>query len=126
MARIAGIDLPKQKRGEIGLTYIFGIGRSTAQKILTKAGVDWNKKVQDWNDEEQNKIRTVITDSVKVEGALRSEVQMNIKRLMDIGCYRGIRHRLGLPVRGQSTKNNARTRKGRKKTVANKKKATKG
>ena len=126
MARIAGIDLPKQKRGEIGLTYIYGIGRSTAQQILTKAGVDWNKKVQDWNDEEQNKIRTVITDSVKVEGALRSEVQMNIKRLMDIGCYRGIRHRLGLPVRGQSTKNNARTRKGRKKTVANKKKATKG
>jgi small subunit ribosomal protein S13 len=126
MARIAGIDLPKQKRGEIGLTYIFGIGRSTAQKILTKAGVDWNKKVQDWNDEEQNKIRTIITDSVKVEGSLRSEVQMNIKRLMDIGCYRGIRHRLGLPVRGQSTKNNARTRKGRKKTVANKKKATKG
>ncbi len=126
MARIAGIDLPKQKRGEIGLTYIYGIGRSTAQKILTKAGVDWNKKVQDWNDEEQNKIRTVITDSVKVEGSLRSEVQMNIKRLMDIGCYRGIRHRLGLPVRGQSTKNNARTRKGRKKTVANKKKATKG
>jgi small subunit ribosomal protein S13 len=126
MARIAGIDLPKQKRGEIGLTYIYGIGRSTAQQILTKAGVDWNKKVQDWNDEEQNRIRTVITDSVKVEGALRSEVQMNIKRLMDIGCYRGIRHRLGLPVRGQSTKNNARTRKGRKKTVANKKKATKG
>ena len=126
MARIVGVDLPKNKRGEIGLTYIFGIGRSTAQKILTKAGVDWNKKVQDWNDEEQNKIRTVITDSVKVEGALRSEVQMNIKRLMDIGCYRGIRHRLGLPVRGQSTKNNARTRKGRKKTVANKKKATKG
>jgi small subunit ribosomal protein S13 len=126
MARIAGIDLPKQKRGEIGLTYIYGIGRSTAQKILTKAGVDWNKKVQDWNDDEQNRIRTVITDSIKVEGALRSEVQMNIKRLMDIGCYRGIRHRLGLPVRGQSTKNNARTRKGRKKTVANKKKATKG
>ena len=126
MARIAGIDLPKQKRGEIGLTYIYGIGRSTAQKILTKAGVDWNKKVQDWNDDEQNRIRTVINDSHKVEGALRSEVQMNIKRLMDIGSYRGIRHRLGLPVRGQSTKNNARTRKGRKKTVANKKKATKG
>jgi small subunit ribosomal protein S13 len=126
MARIAGIDLPKQKRGEIGLTYIYGIGRSTAQKILTKAGVDWNKKVQDWNDEEQNKIRAVINENIKVEGALRSEVQMNIKRLMDIGCYRGIRHRLGLPVRGQSTKNNARTRKGRKKTVANKKKATKG
>ena len=126
MARIAGIDLPKQKRGEIGLTYIYGIGRSTARKILTKAGVDFNKKVQDWNDEEQNKIRAVINDAYKVEGALRSEVQMNIKRLMDIGCYRGIRHRLGLPVRGQSTKNNARTRKGRKKTVANKKKATKG
>ena len=126
MARIAGIDLPKQKRGEIGLTYIYGIGRSTAQKILSKANVDWNKKVQDWNDEDLNKIRTVITDSIKVEGALRSEVQMNIKRLMDIGCYRGVRHRQGLPVRGQSTKNNARTRKGRKKTVANKKKATKG
>lgn len=126
MARIAGIDLPKNKRGEVGLTYIFGIGRSTAQKILTSAGVDWNKKVQDWNDEEQNKIRTLINDNFKIEGALRSEVQMNIKRLMDIGCYRGIRHRLGLPTRGQSTKNNARTRKGRKKTVANKKKATKG
>lgn len=126
MARIAGIDLPKNKRGEIGLTYIFGIGRSTAQKILDVADVDRNKKVQDWNDEEQNKIRTVINDNFKIEGALRSEVQMNIKRLMDIGCYRGIRHRLGLPVRGQSTKNNARTRKGRKKTVANKKKATKG
>jgi len=126
MARIAGIDLPKNKRGEIGLTYIYGIGRSTAQKILSKAGVDWNKKVQDWNDEEQNSIRTVINDNFKVEGALRSETQMNIKRLMDIGCYRGIRHRIGLPVRGQSTKNNARTRKGRKKTVANKKKATKG
>jgi small subunit ribosomal protein S13 len=126
MARIAGIDLPKNKRGEIGLTYIFGIGRSNAQKILDIAGVDRNKKVQDWNDEEQNKIRAVINDNFKIEGALRSEVQMNIKRLMDIGCYRGIRHRLGLPVRGQSTKNNARTRKGRKKTVANKKKATKG
>ncbi|MCX6306764.1 MAG: 30S ribosomal protein S13 [Bacteroidetes bacterium] len=126
MARIAGIDLPKNKRGEIGLTYIFGIGRSNAQKILDLAGVDRNRKVQDWNDEEQNKIRAVINDNFKIEGALRSEVQMNIKRLMDIGCYRGIRHRLGLPVRGQSTKNNARTRKGRKKTVANKKKATKG
>jgi small subunit ribosomal protein S13 len=126
MARIAGIDLPKNKRGEIGLTYIFGIGRSNAQKILDLAGVDRNKKVQDWNDEEQNKIRAIINDNFKIEGALRSEVQMNIKRLMDIGCYRGIRHRLGLPVRGQSTKNNARTRKGRKKTVANKKKATKG
>jgi len=125
-SRIAGIDLPKQKRGEIGLTYIFGIGRSTAQKILDIAGVDRNKKVQEWNDEEQNKIRTIINDNFKIEGALRSEVQMNIKRLMDIGCYRGIRHRLGLPVRGRSTKNNARTRKGRKKTVANKKKATKG
>jgi len=126
MARIAGIDLPKNKRGEIGLTYIFGIGRSNAQKILDVAGVDRNKKVQDWTDDEQNKIRTIINDNFKIEGALRSEVQMNIKRLMDIGCYRGIRHRLGLPVRGQSTKNNARTRKGRKKTVANKKKATKG
>ncbi len=126
MARIAGIDLPKNKRGEIGLTYIYGIGRSTAQDILSKAGIDWNKKVQDWNDDEQNAIRTLIGDNVKVEGALRSEVQMNIKRLMDIGCYRGIRHRIGLPTRGQSTKNNARTRKGRKKTVANKKKATKG
>ena len=126
MARIAGIDLPKNKRGEIGLTYIFGIGKSTAQKILDLAGVDRSKKVQEWNDEEQNKIRSVINENFKIEGALRSEVQMNIKRLMDIGCYRGIRHRLGLPVRGQSTKNNARTRKGRKKTVANKKKATKG
>ena len=126
MARIAGIDLPKNKRGEIGLTYIYGIGRSTAQSILRKAEIDLNKKVQEWNDDEQNKIRTIINDSIKVEGALRSEVQMNIKRLMDIGSYRGIRHRNGLPVRGQITKNNARTRKGRKKTVANKKKATKG
>lgn len=126
MARIAGIDIPKNKRGEIGLTYIYGIGRSTAQMILNKAGVDFNKKVQDWNDDEQNAIRTIIGDQIKVEGALRSEVQTNIKRLMDIGCYRGIRHRLGLPLRGQSTKNNARTRKGKKKTVANKKKATKG
>jgi len=126
MARIAGIDLPKQKRGEIGLTYIYGIGRSNAQKILTEAGVDWNKKVQDWDDDEQNKIRAIINEKFKIEGALRSEVQMNIKRLMDIGSYRGIRHRIGLPLRGQSTKNNARTRKGRKKTVANKKKATKG
>jgi len=126
MARIAGIDLPKQKQGEIGLTYIYGIGRSTAQKILTEAGVDWSKKVQDWTDDEQNKIRTIINEKYKIEGSLRSEVQMNIKRLMDIGSYRGIRHRIGLPTRGQSTKNNARTRKGRKKTVANKKKATKG
>jgi len=125
MARIAGIDLPKQKRGVVGLTYIYGIGRSNAAKILTIAGVDLNKKVQDWTDDEQNAIRTILNDHFKVEGAMRSEVQMNIKRLMDIGSYRGIRHRLGLPVRGQSTKNNARTRKGRKKTVANKKKATK-
>ncbi len=126
MARIAGIDLPKNKRGEIGLTYVYGIGRRTAQKILNEAGIDLNKKVVDWSDDEQNNIRTLINDKYKVEGALRSEVQMNIKRLMDIGCYRGIRHRLGLPCRGQSTKNNARTRKGRKKTVANKKKAPKG
>ncbi len=126
MARIAGIDIPKNKRGEIGLTYIYGIGRSTAQRILRTAGIDVNKKVQDWNDDEQNAIRTIISDEIKVEGALRTEVQTNIKRLMDIGCYRGIRHRIGLPLRGQSTKNNARTRKGKKKTVANKKKATKG
>lgn len=126
MARIAGIDIPKNKRGEIALTYIYGIGRSNAQRILTEAEVDWNKKVQDWDDDEQNRIRTIINDEFKVEGALRSEVQMNIKRLMDIGSYRGIRHRTGMPVRGQSTKNNARTRKGRKKTVANKKKAPKG
>ncbi len=125
MARIAGVDIPDNKRGEIALTYIYGIGRSTAQKILTEAGVDWDKKVHDWNDEEQNKIRGIISDKYKVEGELRSEVQMNIKRLMDIGTYRGIRHRIGLPLRGQKTKNNARTRKGRKKTVANKKKATK-
>ncbi|MBO7540505.1 MAG: 30S ribosomal protein S13 [Bacteroidales bacterium] len=126
MARIAGIDLPKNKRGEIGLTYIYGIGRSTAQKILNEAGIDVNKKVQDWSDDEQNAIRNIIGEQYKVEGELRSEVQMNIKRLMDIGCYRGIRHRLGLPLRGQSTKNNARTRKGKKKTIANKKKAPKG
>lgn len=125
MARIAGVDIPQNKRGEIGLTYIYGIGRSTAQKILTEAGIDWNKKVQDWDDEEQNKVRTIIGDNFKVEGELRSETQMNIKRLMDIGTYRGIRHRIGLPLRGQKTKNNARTRKGRKKTVANKKKAVK-
>jgi len=125
MARIAGVDIPNNKRGEIALTYIYGIGRSASKKILTEAGVDLNKKVQDWNDDEQNNVRTVISASFKVEGELRSEVQINIKRLMDIGCYRGIRHRLGLPLRGQSTKNNARTRKGRKKTVANKKKATK-
>ena len=125
MARIAGIDLPKNKRGVIGLTYIYGIGRSLASEILAKAGIDENKKVQDWTDDEQNTLRTIINDDYKVEGALRSEVQMNIKRLMDIGCYRGIRHRLGPPLRGQSTKNNARTRKGKKKTIANKKKATK-
>ncbi len=125
MARIAGIDLPKNKRGVIGLTYIYGIGRSLASEILAKAGIDENKKVQDWTDDEQNTLRNIINDQYKVEGALRSEVQMNIKRLMDIGCYRGIRHRLGLPLRGQSTKNNARTRKGKKKTIANKKKATK-
>jgi small subunit ribosomal protein S13 len=126
MARIAGIDLPKNKRGEIGLTYIYGIGRSTARKILSDSGINFDKKVQEWDDDEINKIRSFIGDNIKVEGALRSEVQMNIKRLMDVGCYRGIRHRLGLPLRGQSTKNNARTRKGKKKTVANKKKAPKG
>lgn len=126
MARIAGIDLPKNKRGEIGLTYIYGIGRSNARKILIEAGIDFDKKVQDWTDDEQTKIRNIINDTFKVEGSLRSEVQMNIKRLMDIGCYRGIRHRSGLPLRGQRTKNNARTRKGKKKTIANKKKAPKG
>ena len=125
MARIVGVDLPKNKRGEIGLTYILGIGRSSAQKILDEAGVDRNIKVQDWNDDQINSIRSIINDSYKVEGELRSSVQLNIKRLMDIGSYRGIRHRIGLPTRGQSTKNNARTRKGRKKTVANKKKAVK-
>jgi len=126
MARIAGVDIPKNKSGEISLTYIYGIGRSSAQKILEKAGVETEKKVQEWTDDEQNRIRTIINNEFKVEGALRSEIQMNIKRLMDIGTYRGIRHRLGLPTRGQSTKNNARTRKGKKKTVANKKKAPKG
>ena len=125
MARIAGIDLPKNKRGVIGLTYIFGIGKSTAQKILNDAGVDENIKVQDWNDDHLGKIRKVISENYKVEGALRSEVQLNIKRLMDIGAQRGIRHRVGLPLRGQRTKNNSRTRKGKRKTVANKKKATK-
>jgi small subunit ribosomal protein S13 len=125
MARIVGVDLPKNKRGEIGLTYIFGIGRSTAQNILTEAGINWDTKVSEWTDDQVSKIRELINDKCKVEGELRSSVQLNIKRLMDIGCYRGIRHRIGLPVRGQSTKNNARTRKGRKKTVANKKKATK-
>ena len=125
MARIAGIDLPKNKRGVIGLTYIFGIGRTSATNILTEAGVDLSKKVQDWNDDELSKIRTILNENYKVEGALRSEVQLNIKRLMDIGCYRGVRHRTGLPLRGQHTKNNSRTRKGKKKTVANKKKAAK-
>jgi small subunit ribosomal protein S13 len=125
MARIAGIDLPNNKRGEIGLTYIYGIGRSTAQKVLAEAGIDVNVKVQDWNDEQLTAIRTILNDKFKLEGALRSEIQLNIKRLMDIGCYRGIRHRVGLPVRGQTTKNNARTRKGKRKTVANKKKVTK-
>ena len=125
MARIAGIDLPKQKRGVIGLTYIFGIGRSSAKNILGEAGISEDKKVQDWNDDDLAKIRKIINDNYKIEGALRSEVQLNIKRLMDVGCYRGIRHRAGLPLRGQRTKNNSRTRKGRKKTVANKKKAVK-
>lgn len=125
MARIVGVDLPKSKRGEIALTYIYGVGRSSAQKVLTEAKVDWNKKVKDWSDDEINSIRKILNDSFKLEGELRSETQLNIKRLMDIGSYRGIRHRIGLPVRGQATKNNARTRKGRKKTVANKKKATK-
>lgn len=124
MARIAGIDLPKNKRGVIGLTYIFGIGRSTAAKILAENGIDENIKVQDWNDDQLGKIRESI-NTIKVEGALRSEIQLNIKRLMDIGCQRGIRHRAGLPLRGQRTKNNSRTRKGKRKTVANKKKATK-
>ena len=125
MARISGIDLPKNKRGEIGLTYIYGIGRRKAQSILTEAGIDWNTKVQEWDDDQLTKIRNIISENYKVEGALRSEVQLSIKRLMDIGCYRGIRHRSGLPLRGQGTKNNARTRKGKKKTVANKKKVTK-
>lgn len=125
MARIVGVDLPRNKRGEVGLTYIYGVGRSTAQKVLDEAGVDRNAKVQDWTDDQINDIRRILNDNFRLEGELRSETQLNIKRLMDIGCYRGVRHRLGLPVRGQSTKNNARTRKGRKKTVANKKKATK-
>lgn len=125
MARIAGIDLPKNKRGEIGLTYIFGIGRSTAQYILEKAGIDFDKKVNQWNDDEQTAIRNIINNEFKVEGALRSEVQMSIKRLLDIACYRGLRHRKGLPVRGQRTKTNSRTRKGKRKTVAGKKKAPK-
>jgi small subunit ribosomal protein S13 len=125
MARIAGVDLPKNKRGEIGLTYIFGIGRSSARRILSKNDISFDTKVQDWTDDQIAAIRATIAEEYKIEGELRSTIQLNIKRLMDIGCYRGIRHRNGLPVRGQSTKNNARTRKGKKKTVANKKKATK-
>jgi small subunit ribosomal protein S13 len=125
MARISGVDLPKNKRGEIGLTYIFGIGPATAKYILEKNGIDVNKKVNQWNDEELNAIRNTITNEFKVEGQLRSEVQMNIKRLLDIACFRGLRHRKGLPVRGQRTKTNSRTRKGKRKTVAGKKKAPK-
>jgi small subunit ribosomal protein S13 len=126
MARIAGVDIPDNKRGEIALTYIFGIGRRSAQKILSEAGVSIDKKAKDWNDEESNAVRSIIAEKFRIEGALKSEIQLSIKRLMDIGCYRGLRHRKGLPVRGQTTKNNARTRKGKRKTVANKKKATKG
>ncbi len=126
MARIAGVDIPDNKRGEISLTYIFGIGRRSAQKILAQAKVDWDKKVKEWNDEESNAVRAVIAEQFRIEGSLKSEVQLSIKRLMDIGCYRGLRHRKGLPVRGQKTKNNSRTRKGKRKTVANKKKAVKG
>jgi small subunit ribosomal protein S13 len=125
MARIAGVDIPDNKRGEIALTYIFGIGRPSAQQILSKAGIDLNKKVKDWTEAEAGEIRSIIAAEFKTEGVLRSEVQLNIKRLMDIGCYRGLRHRKGLPVRGQRTKNNSRTRKGKRKTVAGKKKATK-
>jgi len=125
MARIAGVDLPKTKRGEIGLTYIYGIGRSTARHILDKANINYDKKVNDWDDDDLNHIRTIITNEIKVEGALRSEVQMSIKRLLDIACYRGLRHRKGLPVRGQRTRTNSRTRKGKRKTVAGKKKAPK-
>ena len=125
MARIQGIDLPKNKRGVIGLTYIYGIGSSHARRILDQAKVSYDKKVQDWSDDESNAIRTIIGDNYTVEGELRAETKTNIKRLMDIGCYRGIRHRMGLPLRGQKTKNNSRTRKGKRKTVANKKKVTK-
>lgn len=126
MARISGVDIPDKKRGEIALTYIFGIGKSSAQKILTEAGIDWDKKVSDWTEDESNQIRKIISDNFRVEGVLKSEVQLSIKRLLDIGCYRGLRHRRGLPVRGQRTKNNSRTRKGKRKTVANRKKALKG
>jgi small subunit ribosomal protein S13 len=125
MARLVGVDLPKNKRGEVGLTYIFGIGRSTARTILEEAKIDYSTKVKDWTDAEIAALRKILNEQYKLEGELRSETQLNIKRLMDIGCYRGIRHRIGLPVRGQGTQNNARTRKGRKKTVANKKKAVK-
>ncbi len=125
MARIVGVDLPKNKRGEVGLTYIFGIGRSASRKILSEAGISVDTKVKDWTDAEIASLRKILGEKYKLEGELRSEIQLNIKRLMDIGCYRGVRHRNGLPVRGQNTRNNARTRKGRKKTVANKKKATK-
>lgn len=125
MARISGVDIPDRKRGEIALTYIYGIGRRSAQHILTKAGVHFDKKVSEWSDDESNTVRSIIAAEYKVEGVLKSEVQLNIKRLMDIGSYRGLRHRKGLPVRGQRTKNNTRTRKGKRKTVANKKKATK-
>ena len=125
MARIVGVDLPSNKRGEIALTYIFGIGKSSARTILEEAGIDYDSKVNDWNDDQLAIVRSIINEKYKVEGEMRSSIQMNIKRLMDIGCYRGIRHRNSLPVRGQKTKNNARTRKGKKKTVANKKKATK-
>ena len=125
MARFQGVDIPDNKRGEVALTYIFGIGRSSARRILSKAGIDWNRKVSDWSDDEANKIRSVINEEFKVEGVLKSEIQLSIKRLLDIGCYRGLRHRKGLPVRGQKTKNNSRTRKGKRKTVANKKKAVK-
>ncbi|MFZ9956023.1 MAG: 30S ribosomal protein S13 [Flavobacteriales bacterium] len=125
MARIAGIDIPDGKRGEIALTYVYGIGKSSAKKILTKAGVDVNATAGEWSDDDTQKIREIITEEFTVEGALRSEFQLSIKRLMDIGCYRGIRHRAGLPLRGQRTKNNSRTRKGKRKTVANKKMVTK-
>jgi small subunit ribosomal protein S13 len=126
MARIAGVDIPDNKRGEISLTYIFGLGRRSAQKILSQANVNLDKKVKDWTEQESTAIRNVISEQFKIEGVLKSEIQLSIKRLMDIGCYRGLRHRKGLPVRGQTTKNNARTRKGKRKTVANKKKAVKG
>ena len=125
MARIAGVDVPDHKKGEIGLTYIFGIGYSRAREILDKAGISYDKKIQDWTDDEANDVRSIITNEYTTEGQLRSEVQLSIKRLMDIACFRGLRHRKGLPVRGQKTKNNARTRKGKRKTVANKKKAVK-